>query len=118
MQLLTPKAIQGYSGVLDYEAHILIRSMYYETGMGKYPINPAHFVGRYALKYVAHVSSFSGQESLTDVMHHCSNMLTVSFGTRTDSTADPLTESALALATEFMDLTGNLSYPTLVGIAH
>ena len=32
-------------------------------------------------------------------------MLTVSFGTRTDSTADPLTESALALATEFMDLT-------------
>ncbi|KAH9991557.1 cytochrome P450 [Russula vinacea] len=87
MQLLTPKAIQGYSGVLDYEAHILIRSMYYETAMGKYPINPAHFVGRYALN----------------------NMLTVSFGTRTDSTADPLTESALALATEFMDLTGPLS---------
>ena len=56
MQLLTPKAIQGYSGVLDYEAHILIRSMYYETGMGKYPINPAHFVGRYALKYEAHIS--------------------------------------------------------------
>jgi hypothetical protein len=44
-------------------------------------------------------------------------MLTVSFGTRTDSTADPLTESALALATEFMDLTGNLFYPTLVGLA-
>jgi hypothetical protein len=33
-------------------------------------------------------------------------MLTVSFGTRTDSTADPLAESALALATEFMDLAG------------
>jgi hypothetical protein len=51
MQLLTPKAIQGYASVLDYEAHILIRSMYYETKMGQLPINPAHFVGRYALKY-------------------------------------------------------------------
>ncbi len=35
-----------------------------------------------------------------------SNMLTISFATRTDSTLDPLTERALALATEFMDLTG------------
>ena len=39
----------------------------------------------------------------------CSNMLTISFATRTDSTTDPLTERALALATEFMDLTGTLS---------
>ena len=53
MQLLTPKAIQGYASVLDYEAHILVRSMYYETRMGTVPINPSHFVGRYALKYVA-----------------------------------------------------------------
>jgi hypothetical protein len=52
MQLLTPKAIQGYASVLDYEAHILIRSMYHATKMGTLPINPAHFVGRYALKYV------------------------------------------------------------------
>jgi hypothetical protein len=55
MQVLTPKAIQGYAPVLDYEAHILIRCMYRETQMGKSPINPAHFVGRYALKYVAHL---------------------------------------------------------------
>jgi hypothetical protein len=55
MQVLTPKAIQGYAPVLDYEAHILIRCMYYETQMGKLPINPAHFVGRYALKYVSHL---------------------------------------------------------------
>jgi hypothetical protein len=52
MQLLTPKAIQGYASVLDYEAHILVRSMYYEAKLGTSPINPAHFVGRYALKYV------------------------------------------------------------------
>ncbi|KAF8500293.1 cytochrome P450 [Russula emetica] len=87
MQVLTPKAIQGYASVLDYEAHILIRCMYHETQMGKLPINPAHFVGRYALN----------------------NMLTVSFATRTDSTSDPLIERALSMATEFMDLTGPLS---------
>lgn len=55
MQALSPKAIQGYAPVLDYEAHILIRSMYHETQMGKLPIDPARFVGRYALKYVAHL---------------------------------------------------------------
>jgi len=36
-----------------------------------------------------------------------SNMLTITFATRTDSTLDPLTDCALALATEFMDLTGD-----------
>jgi hypothetical protein len=39
----------------------------------------------------------------------CSNMLTVSFATRTDSSFDPLIEHALYLATEFMDLTGRFS---------
>jgi hypothetical protein len=50
MQLLTPKAIQGYASVLDYEAHILVRSMYHEGKAGALPINPAHFVSHYALK--------------------------------------------------------------------
>jgi hypothetical protein len=50
MQVLNPKAVQGYASVLDYEAHILVRSMYHETRMGTIPINPAHFVGRYTLK--------------------------------------------------------------------
>ena len=40
-------------------------------------------------------------------------MLTVSFATRTDSTVDPLTERALALATEFMDLTGKVFVSSL-----
>ena len=53
MQALSPKAVQGHASVLDYEAHILVRSMYLESGMGTTPIDPAHFVGRYALKYVA-----------------------------------------------------------------
>ena len=55
MQVLTPKAIQGYAAVLDYEAQILIRSLYHETQMGRLPIDPARFVGRYVLKYVAHI---------------------------------------------------------------
>jgi hypothetical protein len=65
MQMLNPKAIQGCASVLDYEAHILIRSMYYETGMGKLPINPTHVVGRYTLKYVACTLSLDEHESLT-----------------------------------------------------
>jgi hypothetical protein len=68
MQVLNPKAIQGYASVLDYEAHILVRSMYFETRMGITPINPAHFVCRYILKYAATVSSFHGHKSLTNMM--------------------------------------------------
>jgi hypothetical protein len=72
MQLLTPKAIQGYAPVLDYEAHILVRSMYYESKMGKLPINPAHFVGRYALKCVQSrpCLPLGGRANLTDATRH------------------------------------------------
>ncbi|KAF5366392.1 hypothetical protein D9758_009770 [Tetrapyrgos nigripes] len=83
--VLTPKAIQGYSEVLDYEAHVFIRSLYEEMSKDKqFAVNPAHFSGRYALN----------------------NMLSISFGTRTDSTSDPLIKKALELAMDFMDLTG------------
>ncbi|THG93969.1 hypothetical protein EW026_g7401 [Hermanssonia centrifuga] len=86
-QLLTAKAIQGYNDVLDYEARIMIRSMYKESMQGALPINPAHYTGRYTLN----------------------NMLTLSFATRTDTTADPLIQRILAMAMEFNDLTGPLS---------
>ena len=52
MQVLNSQAVQGYASVFDYEARILVQSMYHETRMGMIPINPAHFVGRFALKYV------------------------------------------------------------------
>ena len=39
----------------------------------------------------------------------CSNMLTVSFATRTCSTSDPLIERAISLGVEFMDLAGRFS---------
>ncbi|KAJ7090846.1 cytochrome P450 [Mycena belliarum] len=84
MQLLTPKALQTYAHVLDYEASILVRSLYQESKGGSLPLDPASYAGRYALN----------------------NMLTISFGTRTDSSTAVLVQRALQLAMEFMDLTG------------
>ncbi|KAJ7580393.1 cytochrome P450 [Mycena floridula] len=82
MQFLNPHAVQDLDRVLDYEGHILIRSLNAEALNG--PGNPAHFCGRYALN----------------------NMLAISFGKRTSSVYDPLVERALAVTMEFMDLTG------------
>lgn len=42
--------MQGYAAVMDYESHILIKSLFEESLRGKLPINPAHFAGRFALK--------------------------------------------------------------------
>ncbi|PPQ91270.1 hypothetical protein CVT25_006213 [Psilocybe cyanescens] len=81
---LNPKAMQGYAGVMDYEAHMLIKSLYEESQHGKRPINTSHFTGRFALN----------------------NMLIMSFGIRTSSNTDPLIGTALGLAMEFMELTG------------
>ncbi|KAJ3900492.1 cytochrome P450 [Lentinula edodes] len=84
MQLLTPTAIEGYAHSLDYEAHILIRTLKDDGQSGKVPINPHHYAGRFALN----------------------NMLLISFGIRTENIEDPLVSRALELAMEFMDLTG------------
>lgn len=62
MTLLTPKAIEGYAHVLDYEAHILIKSLYNAAEGGNLPVNPAHYAGRYALKCVS-ASSQSGSRA-------------------------------------------------------
>lgn len=47
---LTPKAMQGYASVMDYEAHMLIKSLYEESLKGKRAINTTHYTGRFALK--------------------------------------------------------------------
>ncbi|KIK62698.1 hypothetical protein GYMLUDRAFT_197806 [Collybiopsis luxurians FD-317 M1] len=83
-QLLTPKSMEGYAHNLDYEAHILMRTLMDVGGSGKLPINPHNYAGRYALN----------------------NMLLISFGIRTDYYEDPLIARALHLTLEFMDLTG------------
>ncbi|KAJ3785240.1 cytochrome P450 [Lentinula aff. detonsa] len=89
MHLLTPKAIEGYAQSLNYEAHILMRTLVEDGHSGKIPVNPHHYAGRFALN----------------------NMLLISFGIRTDNTEDPLIARALQLAMEFMDLTGPWSNP-------
>ena len=43
-------------------------------------------------------------------------MLTIALATRTDSTLDPLTERALALTMEFMELTGRFTLSTFAGL--
>ncbi|KAJ3768549.1 cytochrome P450 [Lentinula raphanica] len=84
MQLLTPKAIESYAQSLNYEAHILVRTLMEDGRSGRVPLDTHHYAGRFALN----------------------NMLLISFGIRTDNTEDPLIARALQLAMEFMDLTG------------
>ena len=109
MQLLSPKAIAGYGSTLDYEAHILIDSLFQATRGGKLPIDPAHYVGRFALKSAC----FSLHSCRICTEHINSNMLIIAYGTRTDSTSAPLLTRALELAIEFMDLTGKYSHDGL-----
>ncbi|KAH9922938.1 cytochrome P450 [Fomitopsis serialis] len=83
--MLSSKAVEGYTAALDYEAHMLIHSLYHDTEQGKASVDPAHYVGRYVLN----------------------NMLSVTFGTRTGSVTDPLVKRALLLGMEFMRLTAS-----------
>lgn len=48
--ILAPKAVEGYSAALDYEAHMYVRSLFHDTKQGAVPVNPAHYTGRYVLK--------------------------------------------------------------------
>ncbi|EJD41001.1 cytochrome P450 [Auricularia subglabra TFB-10046 SS5] len=84
MTLLFPSAIHGYSHVIDYEALVLLRSLYHQGKAGQVAFNPTHYTGRFTLN----------------------NMLTISYGTRTDTSTDPLVQRALAFGNEFMELTG------------
>ncbi|KAI0050012.1 cytochrome P450 [Auriscalpium vulgare] len=84
MTLLSPAAVESYSHNLDYEAHIMVRSLWAAGKMGKVPVDVAHDSGRYPFN----------------------NMFRLSFGTRTETNKDPLIERALTLANEFMLLSG------------
>ena len=53
MQVLNPKAIKYFTSVMEYESHILIKSLYEQGKSGELPINPAHYTGRFALKSVS-----------------------------------------------------------------
>ncbi|KAL0957853.1 hypothetical protein HGRIS_000037 [Hohenbuehelia grisea] len=84
---LNSKAVESYTNVLDYEATILVKELYRYGKAGAAPINPQPHAGRCSLN----------------------NMLTITFGTRTDSIDHPLVSQALRLSREFMNCTGPVS---------
>ncbi|KAK7054530.1 hypothetical protein VNI00_003728 [Paramarasmius palmivorus] len=84
---LSARAVDGYTHVLDYEATVLIKDLMEYGKAGTLPINPQPHAGRCSLN----------------------NMLTVCFGTRTDTIDHPLVATALRLSREFMNCTGPVS---------
>ncbi|KAF8654896.1 hypothetical protein AX16_003325 [Volvariella volvacea WC 439] len=84
---LNSRAVDGYTHVLDYEATVLIRDLYKFGKAGQVPINPQPHAGRCSLN----------------------NMLTVTFGTRTDDIKHPMVAEALRMSREFMNCTGPVS---------
>ncbi|KAF8638364.1 hypothetical protein AX16_010511 [Volvariella volvacea WC 439] len=81
------RCVDGYTNVLDYEATVLIRDLYKFGKAGQVPINPQPHAGRCSLN----------------------NMLTVTFGTRTDDIKHPMVAEALRMPREFMNCTGPVS---------
>ncbi|KAI0475658.1 cytochrome P450 [Xylariaceae sp. FL0804] len=84
---LNQKAVNGYTEVLDREATDMISALYDECDNGKALVNPQPFAGRCSLN----------------------NMLTITFGMRTESVHNPLVKQALKLSRGFMNCTGPMS---------
>ena len=74
---LNQRAVDSYTNILDYESVVLLKELF---KAGNNPINPQPHAGRCSLN----------------------NMLTITFGTRTDSVDAPLVKQALKLSREFM----------------
>lgn len=74
---LNQRAVDSYTNVLDFEATVLLKELY---KAGSRPINPQPHAGRCSLN----------------------NMLTIVFGTRTESISDDLAKTALRISREFM----------------
>ncbi|KAF9000908.1 cytochrome P450 [Cyathus striatus] len=79
-------AVEDYTDALDYEAVEMVKDLY-KCSLNGTPINPQPYAGQCSLN----------------------NMLTVVFGTRTDSINHPLVARALLLSREFMNCTGPMS---------
>lgn len=60
MTLLFPSAIHGYSHVIDYEALVLLRSLYRQGQAGKVAFNPTHYTGRFTLNNMLTISYVHG----------------------------------------------------------
>ena len=79
---LNKPAVESYTSVLDYEATVLVHDLYYHSNGGKLAINPQPHAGRCSLN----------------------NMLTITFGMRTDTIEHPLVAEALRLSRAFMSV--------------
>ena len=79
---LNKPAVESYTSVLDYEATVLVHDLYYHSSGGKLAINPQPHAGRCSLN----------------------NMLTITFGMRTDTIEHPLVAEALRLSRAFMSV--------------
>ncbi|KAF5318738.1 hypothetical protein D9619_011047 [Psilocybe cf. subviscida] len=80
-------AVDDYTKVLDYEATVLVHDLYNDGRAGAIAVNPQPHAGRCSLN----------------------NMLTITFGMRTDTLEHPLVGRALRLSREFMNCTGPVS---------
>lgn len=74
---LNLRAVDSYTHVLDFESIVLLKELF---RAGNNPINPQPHAGRCSLN----------------------NMLTITFGTRTESVDAPLVKQALKLSRQFM----------------
>jgi cytochrome P450 len=77
---LTQKAVDQYTSVLDREATDMVVALYEACDGGKSLVNPQPYAGRCSLN----------------------NMLTITFGARTDSVTHPMVSTALRLSRAFM----------------
>ncbi|KAF2017474.1 cytochrome P450 [Aaosphaeria arxii CBS 175.79] len=84
---LCQKAVDSYTKTLDFEATDMIKALYMDSKGGACHINPQTYAGRCSLN----------------------NMLTITFGFRTDSIHHPMVKEALRLSREFMNTTGPMS---------
>ncbi|GJE93446.1 cytochrome P450 [Phanerochaete sordida] len=81
---LTAKAVSEYKPNLEFEVREMLRALYSQGRAGAVPVNPQAHLSRVSLN----------------------NILTIVFGTRTDSVDDPLVAHWLMLSREFMNYTG------------
>ncbi|KAF9729975.1 cytochrome p450 [Paraphaeosphaeria minitans] len=84
---LNRKAVESYTHVLDFEATDMIHHLHRDWTDGMADVNPQVYAGRCSLN----------------------NMLTITFGFRTDSIHHPMVARAFRLSLEFMNITGPIS---------
>ncbi|KAG8533421.1 uncharacterized protein KY384_002204 [Bacidia gigantensis] len=101
---LNTRAVNKYTDVLDKEATVLLHALNRESNCGMVPINPQVHDSRLFLSRLTneYFKPHAGRCSLN-------NMLTITFGMRTNSIEHPLVRQALQLSREFMNCTGPMS---------